>query len=128
MGRCTASLGGGSTFPPRGDEQAAVARHRGGTAAAPAAQASAARKVIRRDPGFAADALATIETASRRAASELDAMLGLLRDETKRPMVPAPGLDSLDGLLTMARSAGLTVDAPRGCSASSTAAGPRSSW
>jgi signal transduction histidine kinase len=74
-------------------------------------QASAARKLIERDPGFAADALATIETASRRAASELDEMLGLLRDETRRPAAPAPGLDSLDGLLTMARSAGLTVDA-----------------
>ena len=32
-------------------------------------------------------------------------MLGLLRDETRRPAAPAPGLDSLDGLLTMARSA-----------------------
>jgi signal transduction histidine kinase len=74
-------------------------------------QASAARKLIGRDPGFAADALATIETASRRAASELDEMLGLLRDETKRPAAPAPGLGSVDGLLTMARSAGLTVDA-----------------
>ena len=74
-------------------------------------QASAARKLIGRDPGFAADALATIETASRRAASELDEMLGLLRDETKRPAVPAPGLGSVDRLLTTARSAGLTVDA-----------------
>jgi DNA-binding NarL/FixJ family response regulator len=35
-------------------------------------QASAARKVIERDPGFAANALATIETTSRRAAAELD--------------------------------------------------------
>jgi signal transduction histidine kinase len=74
-------------------------------------QASAARKVIERDPGFAADALATIETASRRAASELDEMLGLLRDETRRPAAPAADLDSLSGLLAMARSAGLTVDA-----------------
>ncbi len=74
-------------------------------------QASAARKVIERDPGFAADALATIETASRRAASELDEMLGLLRDETRRPAAPAADLDSLGGLLAMARSAGLTVDA-----------------
>jgi signal transduction histidine kinase len=74
-------------------------------------QASAARKVIERDPGFAADALATIETASRRAASELDEMLGLLRDETRRPAAPAADLDSLGGLLAIARSAGLTVDA-----------------
>ena len=54
-------------------------------------QASAARKLIERDPGFAADALATIETTSRRAASELDEMLGLLRDETRRPAAPAAG-------------------------------------
>jgi hypothetical protein len=35
----------------------------------------------------------------------------LLRDETTRPAAPTPGLGSLDGLLTMARSAGLAVDA-----------------
>ena len=74
-------------------------------------QASAARRLIGRDPAFAEDALATIEAASRRAAAELDGMLGLLRDETQRPAaVPAPGLGSLDGLLTVASSAGLTVD------------------
>ena len=74
-------------------------------------QAAAARKVIAGNPGFAAEALATIETASRRAAAELDQMLGLLRDETTRPAAPAPGLDSLDELVTGARSAGLTADA-----------------
>jgi signal transduction histidine kinase len=74
-------------------------------------QASAARKLIGRDPGFAEQALATIETASRRAAAELDHMLGLLREETKQPPAPAPGLGSLGELITVARSAGLTVDA-----------------
>jgi signal transduction histidine kinase len=74
-------------------------------------QAAAARKVIAGNPGFAAEALATIETASRRAAAELDQMLGLLRDETTRPAAPAPGLGSLDELVTGARSAGLTADA-----------------
>ena len=73
-------------------------------------QASAARKLIERDPGFAANALATIETTSRRAAAELDQMLGLLRDEAKRPAAPAPGLGSLSELITGARSAGLTVN------------------
>ena len=72
-------------------------------------QASAARKLIGRDPGFAEKALATIETSSRRAAAELDQMLGLLRDEAKRPAAPAPGLGSLGELITGARSAGLTV-------------------
>jgi signal transduction histidine kinase len=73
-------------------------------------QASAARKLIGRDPGFAEQALATIETASRRAAAELDHMLGLLREETKRPPAPVPGLGSLGELITVARSAGLTVE------------------
>lgn len=73
-------------------------------------QASAARKLIRRDPGFAEQALVTIETASRRAAAELDQMLGLLRDETRHPAAPAPGLGSLGALVTGARSAGLTVN------------------
>lgn len=73
-------------------------------------QASAARKLIGRDPGFAEKALVTIETASRRAAAELDQMLGLLRDETKHPAAPAPGLGSLGELIAGARSAGLTID------------------
>lgn len=73
-------------------------------------QASAARKLIDRDPGFAEKALATIESASRQAAAELDQMLGLLREETKPPMAPPPGLGSLGELITGARSAGLTVD------------------
>lgn len=73
-------------------------------------QASAARKLIARDPAFAEKALATIESASRRAAAELDQMLGLLREETKSPVAPSPGLGSLAELITGARSAGLTVD------------------
>jgi signal transduction histidine kinase len=72
-------------------------------------QASAARKLIGRDPGFAEQALAAIESASRRAAAELDQMLGLLREETQRPAAPAPGLGSLGELITAAGSAGLTV-------------------
>ncbi len=73
-------------------------------------QASAARKLIDRDPGFAAEALATIETASRRAAAELDDMLSLLRYETPDPAAPAHDLGSLGDLLTSARSAGLSLN------------------
>jgi signal transduction histidine kinase len=74
-------------------------------------QASAARKLIGREPAFAEEALATIETISRRAVSELDHMLGVLRDDAPRaaPAAPAPDLGALDGLQTVARSAGLTV-------------------
>ncbi|HEY9243770.1 MAG TPA: histidine kinase [Streptosporangiaceae bacterium] len=74
-------------------------------------QASAARKLIARDPAFTAQALSTIEETSRRAATELDGMLRLLRDETPRPLAsPAPDLGALDGLLAASRSAGLTIE------------------
>lgn len=74
-------------------------------------QASAARKVIGRDPRFAEQALGTIEAASRRAVADLDHMLGLLRDDPQTATAPIPHLDSLDELLDAARSAGLTVHA-----------------
>jgi len=37
-------------------------------------------------------------------------MVGLLRDETKPPAAPAPGLGPLGDLITGARAAGLTVE------------------
>ena len=75
-------------------------------------QASAARKLIGRDPAFAEKALETIETTSPRAVADLDHLLGLLRQERppSAPPPPAPDLTSLGGLLTAARSAGLTVE------------------
>ena len=78
-------------------------------------QASAARKVIGHDPGFAEQALGTIENTSRRAMADLDHMLGLLRDDPRRPRAttPVPHLDSLDELIDAARSAGLTVQVSR---------------
>jgi signal transduction histidine kinase len=75
-------------------------------------QSAAARKLIGRDPAFAEEALGTIETTSRRAVADLDHMLGLLREDVPRGSQPrpAPDLSSLGGLLTAARSAGLTVE------------------
>jgi hypothetical protein len=75
-------------------------------------QASAARKLIGRDPAFAEKALETIETTSRRAVSDLDHLLGLLRQDRPRtaPATPAPDLTSLGDLVAAARSAGLTVE------------------
>jgi signal transduction histidine kinase len=75
-------------------------------------QASAARKLMGRDPAFVERALETIETTTRRAAADLDHVLGLLRDDTRQPAdtTPAPDLGTLDGLLAAARSAGLAVD------------------
>lgn len=75
-------------------------------------QASAARRLLGRDPAFAQEALATIESTSRRAVADLDHMLGLLRDESRpgAAATPALGADSLDGLVRAAGAAGLTVE------------------
>ena len=74
-------------------------------------QASAARKLIGRDPAFVESALETIETTTRRAVADLDHVLGLLRDDTQLPeeRTAAPDLGSLGGLLAAAQTAGLTV-------------------
>jgi signal transduction histidine kinase len=74
-------------------------------------QTAAARRVIGDDAGFAEQALETIHSTARRAVADLDHMLGLLRDDPRRPApaTPVPDLGSLDELIDAARSAGLTV-------------------
>ncbi|WP_328925045.1 histidine kinase [Streptomyces sp. NBC_00190] len=77
-------------------------------------QASAARRVLERDPDFVREALAAIEDTTRRTVGELDAVLGLLRDgDAARPdAAPAPTLAAdLDGLLARTRAADTTVTA-----------------
>lgn len=58
-------------------------------------QAGAARAVFGSDPAFALKALSAIEETGRSAAGELDAVLGILRDE-----VAGPTLAALDRLLS----------------------------
>lgn len=75
-------------------------------------QAAAARKVLGRDPAFAAEALRVIEEAGRRAVGELADVLRLLRAEA--PAGPGdglegPGLELLEALVVSTRSAGLPV-------------------
>ncbi|WP_153452003.1 sensor histidine kinase [Streptomyces smaragdinus] len=70
-------------------------------------QASAARRVLERDPDFVREALAAIEETTRDAVAELDAVLGVLREEAT---VPAPTA-GLDALLARTRAAGAVVDA-----------------
>ncbi len=56
-------------------------------------QATGARRVLERDPALAADALVTIETASRQAVAQMHQLVGLLRegdDDSGRG--PQPGL------------------------------------
>ncbi|MHC0432658.1 sensor histidine kinase [Streptomyces sp. O3] len=79
-------------------------------------QASAARRVLDRDPEFVREALRAIEDTTRRTVGELDAVLGLLRtgdDEAGAvATAPAPTLAAdLDGLLARTEAAGLSVDA-----------------
>ncbi|MEU5997790.1 histidine kinase [Streptomyces sp. NPDC047197] len=78
-------------------------------------QASAARRVLDRDPEFVREALAAIEETTRRTVGELDAVLGVLRDggdDRASPAAPAPTLSAdLDGLLKRTRAGGLRVRA-----------------
>ncbi|MGW6970942.1 histidine kinase [Streptomyces sp. NPDC054952] len=84
-------------------------------------QASAARRVLDRDPAFVREALTAIEETTRRTVGELDAVLGLLRegegeggpDEPSRPGTePVPTLaGDLDGLLARSRAAGTPITA-----------------
>ncbi|MEU3603320.1 histidine kinase [Streptomyces sp. NPDC006798] len=65
-------------------------------------QAGAARRLLDRDPQFVREALADIEETARRTVGELDAVLGLLRDDGP-PGGDGPGgptLADLDGLLS----------------------------
>ncbi|MFB6890065.1 sensor histidine kinase [Kitasatospora sp. NPDC056327] len=75
-------------------------------------QAAAAARVLRSDPEFAAEALAAIEETARGAVAELDAVLGLLREEEGDGAGPAgPTLAGLDDLLRQLARTGLVVDA-----------------
>ncbi|MGP8302646.1 sensor histidine kinase [Streptomyces inhibens] len=75
-------------------------------------QASAARRVLDRDPEFARQALTAIEETTREAVAELDTVLGLLREEDGTdPAAPAPTLDGLEALLGRTRAAGVAVEA-----------------
>ncbi|MGK5641833.1 sensor histidine kinase [Streptomyces sp. URMC 126] len=82
-------------------------------------QASAARRVLDRDPAFARRALASIEETTREAVGELDTVLGLLREDGPASTAPAPTLADLDALVERTRAAGGTVDvtAPEGLAA-----------
>lgn len=71
-------------------------------------QAVAARKVISRDPEFAASALGAIEEAARSATADLDHTLGLLREDS-RSSAPAPDLGSLDALVAATVATGLEL-------------------
>ncbi|MDF8265482.1 sensor histidine kinase [Luteipulveratus flavus] len=74
-------------------------------------QSAAARRRLARDPDGAATSIAAVEDVAKRALTELDEVLGLLRDED-RPAAKRPlhGLDSLESLITAVRGTGLSVE------------------
>jgi signal transduction histidine kinase len=72
-------------------------------------QASAAGRVLDSDPGFARTALGAIEESARAALTDLDHVLGLLRED--RPTkAPQWTLDEPDRLLDKTRIAGVDVE------------------
>ncbi|MFI0740472.1 sensor histidine kinase [Streptomyces sp. NPDC021100] len=73
-------------------------------------QASAARRVLDRDPDFARRALTSIEETTREAVGELDTVLGLLREDGPAAAAPAPTLAGLDALVERTRAAGGEID------------------
>ena len=70
-------------------------------------QAGVALDSLATDPAAARSALDLVRAAARQAGPELRAALGPLR--TQSEMSPAPGLDSLESLVSPVRAAGLTV-------------------
>jgi signal transduction histidine kinase len=72
-------------------------------------QAGAGRHVFESDPQFAKDALANIETSGRKALSELDRILGLMRSGDGPERAPQAGLADLGNLVAEVRDAGLPV-------------------
>jgi len=76
-------------------------------------QAGAARRVLRRDPDLATDALGTIEDSGRKAVDELRRLVGFLRSSDERDtgdsLAPQPGLARVAELVDSARAGGLDV-------------------
>ena len=77
-------------------------------------QAGVALHLMDEQPAQARTALAAIKDASKDALRELRSVLGVLRQvDEEAPLTPAPGLDELDGLVSRAGAAGLTVRVER---------------
>jgi signal transduction histidine kinase len=74
-------------------------------------QASAARRMIDRDPDRAREALASVEQTGREALAEMRRMLDVLRAEGESAaLAPQPSIDELGSLIDLAREAGLAVE------------------
>lgn len=77
-------------------------------------QASAARRILDKDPDSAREAIATIEQVGRTALSEMRRIVGVLRtdrdfEQPGAELAPQPGVEALTGLIEQVRETGLTV-------------------
>ncbi|MGD9700958.1 MAG: sensor histidine kinase [Acidimicrobiia bacterium] len=78
-----------------------------------AVHAGTGRMVAEDDPAAAREALATIETTTRSALTEMRRLLGVLREsggEESSGLAPAPGLADLDALVAEVVRSGVTVE------------------
>jgi signal transduction histidine kinase len=74
-------------------------------------QAGAARRVLEKQPDKARESMSVIEKSSREAVSEMQRLLGLLRqDDGSAQLAPQPGLDQLTSLVEEIKIAGLPVE------------------
>jgi len=74
-------------------------------------QAAVAEQCAPADRAQAAASLAVVQESGRRASADLRSMLALLRAPSEAAhAAPAPGLDRVDDLVALARSAGLSVE------------------
>jgi signal transduction histidine kinase len=75
-------------------------------------QASAAKRILERDPEAVAEALATIEQMGRTALGEMRRIVGVLRTETEPvsgELSPQPGIRDVNRLVEQVRETGLGV-------------------
>jgi signal transduction histidine kinase len=75
-------------------------------------QATAAQRMLERDPALAREAMAAVESTGRAALGEMRSIVGVLREsagERSDALAPQPRLADLDCLLVSLREAGLRV-------------------
>jgi signal transduction histidine kinase len=72
-------------------------------------QSSVALELLDDQPERARPALSAIKDASRQAISDVHSLVTALRTDVEQPTAPTPGIADLDGLVSTARSTGLTV-------------------
>ncbi|NND83677.1 MAG: sensor histidine kinase [Acidimicrobiia bacterium] len=77
-------------------------------------QAAGARRILESDPSRATAALESVEESGRSAVSELQRLVGFLRDDTDGvDAAPQPTLDGLEALVATTRDAGVQAEVLR---------------